>query len=58
MRTIIRKPGRFGLQGLALFLYILSPLIAFIAYQQGYFFITALCVALLGLAFIIAITSR
>ena len=54
---MIRKPGQFGLQGLALFLYILSPLIAFIAYQQGYFFITALCIALLGLAFIIAVTS-
>jgi hypothetical protein len=58
MKSIIRKPGRFGLQGLALLLYILSPLIAFIAYQQGYFFITAICVALLGLAFIIALISR
>ena len=58
MKKMIRKPGRIGLQGLALFLYILSPLIAFFAYQQGYFFITALCLALLGLAFTIAISSR
>jgi hypothetical protein len=58
MKKMIRKPGRIGLQGWALFLYILSPLIAFFAYQQGYFFITALCLALLGLAFIIAISSR
>ncbi len=58
MKKIVCEPGWFGLQGLALLLYILSPLFAFIAYQQGIFIITALCIALLGLAFMITITSR
>ena len=58
MEKLIGKPGRTGRQGLALLLFIVCPLVAFTALQQGNFFITGVCMALLGLAFVITITSR